>query len=249
MNGRQYKATMSIPYQVLILLTFIYQVDSHASGTNVDGACSDLIPQHGFGSQNSPPPSISFSPTSFTPGQNVTVALTSTSTGFKGFMIQARRADTNQNQDPMGSFYIGYNSQLACSGKAMVHSSSDVKSSLTLIWTAPAASIGNVNFRVTFVQSERIFWSNIVSNVLVEASSASTTAASTTGSTTAVSTSSASTALSSTAFSTTSTTASLTTVTRVYANATTPKNSCTMLNVEPYLIALVSGLLFTVSSI
>ncbi|KAK0059260.1 ferric-chelate reductase 1 isoform X3 [Biomphalaria pfeifferi] len=242
---------MSLLYQVLILLTYIYQVNSHASGTNVDLACFDLIPQHGPVSQKSPPPySISFSPTSFTPGDNVTVALTSTSTGFKGFMVQARRADTSQNQDPLGSFYIGSNSQLACSGgKAMVHSSNDVKSNLTLIWTAPAAFIGNVNFRVTFVQSERIFWSNIVSNVLVEASSASTTVSSTKGSTTAASTSSASTALSSTAFSTTSTAASITTVTRVYANATTPKNSCTRLNVEPYLIALVSGLLFTVSSI
>ncbi|KAK0063043.1 defense protein Hdd11 [Biomphalaria pfeifferi] len=107
---------------------------------------------------------------SFKPGQGIAVTLKSFSAGFTGFMIQAKRSDASQSQEMLGTFSVVSNTRLACSGKALVHSNDVEKSSLMFNWIAPDTPVGNIHFRVTFVQSLTIFWSNKVSRVLVQKS-------------------------------------------------------------------------------
>ncbi|XP_059176709.1 putative ferric-chelate reductase 1 [Physella acuta] len=136
------------------------------NGANVDSSCSNLVPQHGASSQTSTPPyKITFTPTSYTAGQTVSVTISANPSSFKGFMIQARRAD-GSSSERLGSFTPVANTQQACSGQALVHTNSDSKSLLTFNWTPASTYLGNVVFRVTYVQAERTFWANIASSTL-----------------------------------------------------------------------------------
>nr|KAI8725754.1 putative ferric-chelate reductase 1 [Biomphalaria glabrata] len=97
------------------LAILVYRTESYPNGVGVDSSCSNMIPQHGITPQTSSPPfSITFNPQSFLIGQSVSVTITATGTGFKGFMMQARRADATQAS--VGTFQVVLNTRQACSG-------------------------------------------------------------------------------------------------------------------------------------
>ncbi|KAH9515394.1 DOMON domain-containing protein frrs1L [Bulinus truncatus] len=156
----------------LTLLALVGNTECYPNGVSVDQACSNLIPVHGASPlSNTPPYNISFSPASYTAGQLVKVTLSSTGTGFMGFMIQARSNDSSCT-DAFGTFNTSGNTRLACSQKALVHSDSNVKTTLTFDWIAPTPSVGPIIFRVTYVQSKAVYWTNIASNILLSTANA-----------------------------------------------------------------------------
>ncbi|XP_059169380.1 putative defense protein 3 [Physella acuta] len=167
------------PHTQTFLAVFVLTITSRTvlsshNGQNVDDACQDLTPRHGEAPQPSPPLyKLTFSPNSYKPGQQVYVTVSTCnpeSTGFKGFMVQARRADVRQDQtELLGGFTPVDNTRLACDDRALVHSDKTLKKIKSFNWTSPSQSVGHVVFRVTFVYSFTVFWSNIVSDVLLDA--------------------------------------------------------------------------------
>ncbi|XP_059176714.1 putative ferric-chelate reductase 1 [Physella acuta] len=155
----------------LVLVLWVGTVVCFPDGANVDNSCSDMVPQHGAPAKTSTPPyTISFTPTSYTPGQQVTVHLRGNGNTFKGFMIQAKRADGSSNE-LLGSFTAIAGTRQACNGQALIHTESRDKSSKTFIWSPPAEDVGYVVFRATFVQSELTFWTNVASRAFVSTAS------------------------------------------------------------------------------
>ncbi|KAH9491828.1 Cartilage matrix protein [Bulinus truncatus] len=155
-------------YPCLLLTTMlVYCVNCYPSGIGVNSACSNLTPGHGASAQNDAPPYyIEINATTVNPGGNVTVTLNAINTPFKGFMIQARRAD-GSSSEPLGTFVNTTQTRLACSGAALVHSSSVDKTMIQFNWTAPRTLDVDVIFRVTFVQSKLTFWVNVASSMLL----------------------------------------------------------------------------------
>ncbi|KAH9491836.1 DOMON domain-containing protein frrs1L [Bulinus truncatus] len=191
-------------HHFVIMVLVIPCVDCYPDGKGVDDSCSSLTPSHGANSQTSTAPySITFSPTTFTPGQTVAVTLSASGTYFMGFMIQARRADTSLSQELLGSFTGNSQTRPACNGQALVQSSGSTKTSLTFNWISPSSSVGNITFRVTYVRAKRTFWANCASSILKEIPAAT---GSTTTKSAAPSNSSTTTTIKSAAASTTTTT-------------------------------------------
>ncbi|XP_059169382.1 putative defense protein [Physella acuta] len=137
------------------------------NGVGVDPACTNMIPLHGAASQTTTPPyNIIVSPASYTPGQPVTVTLSGNPSSFKGFMIQARRANVTY-AELLGTFTGDSGTRQACYGQALVHADDSNKLIKTFTWNPPAFFAGNVVFRVTFVQSVSKFWAYVPSSLLV----------------------------------------------------------------------------------
>lgn len=160
----------------LFLATFVQRSQGFRNGVGVESACPDLIPGHGFGIQRTPPQyRVILASSNYTANVSVSITLSScTNAGFKGFMVQARRADLSLNQDELlGSFVEEATTRRACAGKALVHNSNDVKQSITVQWT-PNVALGHVVFRVTFVRDKEHYWTDIKSDVLRDATLATT---------------------------------------------------------------------------
>ncbi|CAL1531835.1 unnamed protein product [Lymnaea stagnalis] len=159
---------------LLVIVTMTAQIHCYPDGQNVDSACDNLKPVHGGTAPRTSAPGykLTFSPSTYAPGKSVKVTISScTTAGYKGFMLQARRADQGQDQAVrIGSFTTVTNTRQACSSQALVHSSKDPKTTQTFTWNPPASAAGHLQFRVTFVQSEFTFWTNIVSDVLYDES-------------------------------------------------------------------------------
>uniref|UniRef100_A0A2C9LHA0 Reelin domain-containing protein n=1 Tax=Biomphalaria glabrata TaxID=6526 RepID=A0A2C9LHA0_BIOGL len=160
----------------------------YPDGLNVDTACNTMVPNHGTSAQSSQSPyKIQLASSSYTPGVPVSVTIYSTSAQFKGFMIQARKADGTQSD---GYFTVITGTIQACSNKALVQSNSNAKASLTFNWNPPSTAVGDITFKATFVQSKTVFWTNTEIVVLkpvaviTTISTASTISSSTTISTT-----------------------------------------------------------------
>ncbi|KAK0063036.1 ferric-chelate reductase 1 isoform X2 [Biomphalaria pfeifferi] len=151
---------------LLAVSLLVDRAECHRNGQGIDGSCADLTPQHSASAQNSVPPyTITFSPTSYTASQSISVTLSaSSSKPFKGFMIQARNA-SSCSTSAQGSFTIVAGTTTACSNAALVHSSSSFNT-LTTNWIAPSTSVGHIVFRASFVQEYTTFWTNVVSVVL-----------------------------------------------------------------------------------
>ncbi|KAK0059259.1 ferric-chelate reductase 1 isoform X3 [Biomphalaria pfeifferi] len=86
-------------------------------------------------------------------------------------MIQARKSETDQSQEMFGAFSGNFLTRQACYGKALVQSSKTLKQNITFSWIAPEITVGNVIFRVTYIQKEKIFWTNKQSSPLIDISS------------------------------------------------------------------------------
>nr|XP_055037979.1 putative ferric-chelate reductase 1 [Misgurnus anguillicaudatus] len=139
-------------------------------GGKVSSACSDMVPVHSSSSTqtNSPPYTITATPTSFKGGDEITVTLNG-SLNFKGFMLQAYKAGTNTSS---GNFTVISNQTqgLTCFGvanSAVSQTSKSGKTSIQVKWKAPTSGqLSNVEFRATFVQAYSTFWVGVKSSAI-----------------------------------------------------------------------------------
>lgn len=149
-----------LPFCVAVLLVLLGGALPYHTGAP-QGACNNMVPGHGRLSET---PADSFSLTiQKQPDQSVKVTLTGT---FKGFLIQARKADDVDTMVP-GKFVVEGNSShtVECGGEeatALTHTDGEVKSQVTTTWVPPSNWEGQVVFRATAVLDydnyvERIF--------------------------------------------------------------------------------------------
>ncbi|KAM9324793.1 putative ferric-chelate reductase 1 [Gastrophryne carolinensis] len=101
-----------------------------------------MLPNHGAAAQTSSPPyTLSLDKTTYSPGDKITVTLSSPGlTPFKGFLIQAR---SGSDATALGSFQVTTNAQtLTCTttASAVSHTSGSGKSSVQVQWTAPSST-------------------------------------------------------------------------------------------------------------
>ncbi|CAG5117279.1 unnamed protein product, partial [Candidula unifasciata] len=161
-------------FYTCLLLSIITQVSGFPDGTGILQSCSSLVPSHGAPSQSTPSPyKITFSSEPYRPGSPVSVTIsTCTGPGFKGFLIQARRADRSQNQQEyLGSFGNSSNTRQTCNGnRALAHTENSAKLALTFPWHPPSPPQGHIVFRATFVRDHATYWTDVISDVLRDAS-------------------------------------------------------------------------------
>lgn len=156
---------MNVLYALYVITLFMPVVLGYGSGPPVseDGLCTDMIPYgHKNGSDSSAegpaPYTITTSADEYTAGGTLTVTITADSgTMFRGFFMQARRADTGVDQTvPIGTFTMVPSDaqQLTCNNvekSAWGHNSKDNKTSVQATWTAPAQDEGDLVFKTTIV--------------------------------------------------------------------------------------------------
>ncbi|XP_053349509.1 putative ferric-chelate reductase 1 [Clarias gariepinus] len=145
----------------LLLLGCVWVCECYSNG-QVSSSCSDLTPSHGSSAQtNAPPYTVTADTSSYKQGDTITVTLSGTSGGFKGFLLEARPVGGNSL---VGTFSLmGSASQLLkCGGvsnSAVSHTSSTSKTQIQSKWTAPTSgNLGNIEFRATFVRDKSTFW-------------------------------------------------------------------------------------------
>ncbi|KAM4722464.1 putative ferric-chelate reductase 1 [Rhinophrynus dorsalis] len=143
----------------------------------VEPACSTMIPHHGVEPQTSQAPyTLTTSSNTYSPGQEITVTLSTTGTQFKGFLIQAR---TDNGTTPVGSFkVITPDAQpLTCTtaAAAVSHTSNNLKTSIQVIWVAADSNGTDIHFRATVVENKLTFWTNVVSSRLTFSETLATT--------------------------------------------------------------------------
>lgn len=149
-----------LPFCVAVLLVLLGGALPYHTGAP-QGACNNMVPGHGRVSET---PADSFSLTvQKQSDQSVKVTLTGT---FKGFLIQARKADDVDTMVP-GKFVVEGNSShtVECGGEeatALTHTDGEVKSQVTTTWLPPSNWEGQVVFRATAVLDydnyvERVF--------------------------------------------------------------------------------------------
>ncbi|KAG8555934.1 hypothetical protein GDO81_017866 [Engystomops pustulosus] len=153
--------------QTSIFLLALYHFDCTSGYPNgqVESSCYSMVPDHGASAQSSTAPySLSLSKSTYSAGQRMTVTLAGSS--FKGFLIQARSGGSS---NPLGSFTASGNAQtLYCTtaASAVSHTSGTSKSSIQVTWVAPSNTNSDIQLRATVVQSERVFWTGILSSKL-----------------------------------------------------------------------------------
>ncbi|XP_029931568.1 mucin-2-like [Myripristis murdjan] len=128
--------------------------------------------------QTTPSPfNISFSQTTYEPGQNITVTLEGTGQ-LIGFLLGAHEEGENV---PEGRFVLtsGEAELLTCNNKqdsAVRQSNNQGKTSVSVIWTASSAeSLGNIVFKATFMTRIDTYWIAVPSTVVRRTAAALTT--------------------------------------------------------------------------
>ncbi|KAK7508098.1 hypothetical protein BaRGS_00000337, partial [Batillaria attramentaria] len=155
-----------------------------APGDNNQAVCSTLTPGHiGTSTQTTPAPyGIVISPSTYTPGGGqITVTLEKRcDTPFKGFLLTTRFADASRNENLRpGTFDpLPTGTKRTCSdgslppytNRAVTHTSSANKDTLTFNWTPPTADSGggHIVFRATFLQEKPTYWVDVHSALLVD---------------------------------------------------------------------------------
>uniref|UniRef100_A0A3B3S1C4 Wu:fj05g07 n=1 Tax=Paramormyrops kingsleyae TaxID=1676925 RepID=A0A3B3S1C4_9TELE len=157
-------------YMLLTIVWTLRAVGGFSSG-KVQNSCNTMEPQHKTTGQTSQAPfSISVHPTTFRKGDVIAVTLQAGPNPFKGFLLQARRVGQTK---PLGTFTVRKSDAqlLNCSGlnnSAVSHTSASLKTSVTALWTAPVTgNLGNITFSATFVQTEKVYWTQVKSSVVI----------------------------------------------------------------------------------
>ncbi|XP_075040267.1 putative defense protein 3 [Mixophyes fleayi] len=167
---------------ILLIASFHNCIYAYPNGQVTD-SCNTMIPIHGASTQTTTSPyTLSLAKNTYSSGENIAVTLSSTTgtTQFKGFLIQARSGSTST---PVGSFKISANAQtLTCSSSAdsVSHISGSGKTSIQVTWVAPSSNIADIQIRATIVQTEKTFWTNVVSSKIAYVAPASSATSSTT---------------------------------------------------------------------
>lgn len=159
-------------------------VVSYATGPPLS-ACTDMFPVgHGTDAQNAkgiqPPFTITPNSTVYHAGDVIQIILNSTQPWFfEGVFIQARSANCSSpmKDSPIGTFRnIQGESRLSpisCSDKAssaIAHNQELKLTNITFYWIAPSVSVGHVYLRGTFARNKEVFWTNVFSDFIIDAS-------------------------------------------------------------------------------
>ncbi|XP_061096392.1 putative ferric-chelate reductase 1 isoform X2 [Conger conger] len=131
-----------------------------------------MKPRHtGTTDQSTPSPyNITSDRNSYITGDEITVTLQTSSTPFRGFMLQAREVG---GSGPVGSFSItDEQAQLllcnALPNSAVTHTSKSLKYNITAIWRAPTSGrLKDIEFRATFVQNFSTYWLQVNSSKVI----------------------------------------------------------------------------------
>lgn len=135
-------------------------------------ACDTMLPIHGNAAaqSSSAPYVITTSNTTFMPGDTIKVTIQNSGSpnGFKGFLLEARLMGGN---GITGTFSTtDQNAQiLSCNtgaNKAVSHTKSNFKQSVTAVWTAPQEA-GPVRFIATVLQDYSTFWTGVKSDIIL----------------------------------------------------------------------------------
>ncbi|XP_065899816.1 putative defense protein 3 [Dysidea avara] len=138
-------------------------------------ACAQIAPMHAGISPSTDPLPYSVDLSDFTgdeyvPGDTYQITLSGGADNpiFRGFLIQGRvAADGSPTGQFTGSAGV---SQPQCDGDtAVTHVNNNEKTSVTVMWTAPAAGNGAVIFRFAFVDMFVLFWANMETSAIQEA--------------------------------------------------------------------------------
>ncbi|XP_046358005.1 putative ferric-chelate reductase 1 [Haliotis rufescens] len=159
---------------VTVLLSCLFARTLGYSFGAVEMACPSMFPlgHHGTAPQTvSSPFIIKVSDTSYYEKKKITVTLESRCNHmFKGFLIQARRADPRYDQTEfIGTFTPVMMTQGVCGpsgNSALTHSNNQTKTSLDFVWQAPAGLNDHIVFRATFVESYSTIWVNVTSSIV-----------------------------------------------------------------------------------
>lgn len=147
------------------LVLLASRVNGHGTGAPLT-RCDSMLPGHAGSSVQQSPAPYNLS-RELQQDNTVKVTLTGSSP-FKGFFIQARRADDQDTLVP-GAFTVSDDAlvqTLNCEDKqssAVTHQEKSEKSQIVVTWTPPSDWDGEVVFRATVVQSYMTYWERIFS--------------------------------------------------------------------------------------
>ncbi|XP_041455740.1 putative defense protein 3 isoform X2 [Lytechinus variegatus] len=150
---------------VVMIVCLVHNSKAYPGGAPIQ-TCSHMTPQHSSSPQTSNSPyTMSISHAAYTPGQQITVTVTDTSTvssGFKGILMQMRRKDSD---GVVGTWTVENTANfrtISCNGNpdAVTHANGNDKGATnTFTWTAPQDSNpGDVYVVATFVKDFSTFW-------------------------------------------------------------------------------------------
>ncbi|CAH1789761.1 unnamed protein product, partial [Owenia fusiformis] len=139
----------------------------HNGAPTISTVCTKLLPYHGYPTQSTAAPyTISYDPTSYSPGSFVTVSITANSGrrqrhNFKGFLLQARDSSDRLVGEFLGP--PGNTKTVKCSNPkdSFTHASNHARRSVTITWKAPAEDVGPVTFRAGVVADYFRYWDNV----------------------------------------------------------------------------------------
>ncbi|XP_078658281.1 putative ferric-chelate reductase 1 [Branchiostoma floridae x Branchiostoma belcheri] len=161
---------MFLAVTVAVLMLSTQSVDGYEDASRLSGSyyCSSMTPSHGAAAQTSSPPyEIIVGKQTYSAGEQLTVTLQGTgSDTFKGFYVQARPVGQD---DPVGMFTAidatttllldcGTGTQNTFAHKLPLANNT----AISVHWTAPSSSVGDIEFRATVVQTKLVFWPNAV---------------------------------------------------------------------------------------
>ncbi|KAL3878437.1 hypothetical protein ACJMK2_030787 [Sinanodonta woodiana] len=132
--------------------------------------CSTMLPSHGVSpSSTTPPYTITTSKSTYRPNDQITVTLQANSgQNFKGFLLQARKKNSISQLITIGTLTGDSSTWNPCTGQAaLTQTNNNIRSTLTMTWTAPAVADGTVVFVATIVKVERTFWTYVQSQDLI----------------------------------------------------------------------------------
>uniref|UniRef100_W5M426 Reelin domain-containing protein n=1 Tax=Lepisosteus oculatus TaxID=7918 RepID=W5M426_LEPOC len=108
------------------------------------------------------PYTVTAYPATYKPGDQITVSLRGSPDSFQGFLLQAQEVGGN---DSVGSFTVTDSATsrlIACGGmmnSTVTQASDSMKTLVVVTWTAPTSgSLGDIEFRATFVKVLGVFW-------------------------------------------------------------------------------------------
>ncbi|XP_078575041.1 putative ferric-chelate reductase 1 isoform X2 [Branchiostoma floridae x Branchiostoma japonicum] len=142
-------------------------------------ACSTMTPSHygGVNQASSPPYEILVDKQTYGAGEQITVTLQSTGPDtFKGFFIQARPIGQDQSIGTFTALNDNTTETVDCApgtqnaiGHKKVHYSVPLadKTAISVLWTAPSTSVGDIQFRATVVNNLTTYWANAVASPTV----------------------------------------------------------------------------------
>nr|XP_015201594.1 PREDICTED: putative ferric-chelate reductase 1 [Lepisosteus oculatus] len=118
------------------------------------------------------PYTVTAYPATYKPGDQITVSLRGSPDSFQGFLLQAQEVGGN---DSVGSFTVTDSATsrlIACGGmmnSTVTQASDSMKTLVVVTWTAPTSgSLGDIEFRATFVKVLGVFWEDVKSSPVRE---------------------------------------------------------------------------------